>query len=232
MPPVDSSTPYFSLSHSSRISADQVVNYLANYDPNLDPDHFMATIQNGQTIFNNANSDTIRLMRQVGSGLVTDGVLAHTMLSSGMRAIDKRGYYKILGESNLTTTTDPQGRTYPTYRAPVMFCAGPGSSHYIDIMNVGPLINNTGFGFNLRSSSELCAYNKSTRTQDKIDFLNNLIDKVFYVSDQIWTQDPEFNTRSKHTVWLVLPQSFFFYIDYCTEEIPGTERIHVNRVTI
>ena len=122
----------------------------------------------------------------------------------GFRSVARRGFYKIVSpiiqREDLIFST---GQKFQSYTAQVLFSKSTDSDIYYQYAaNLGPLVNGSAIIFDLsaeRKSKVLAFPNLKYLEVDKLIFLNNLLNKPFYVSLQ-----QRINGSYKQTFWFRL----------------------------
>ena len=208
----------------TKFTVGKLINYLGAFDARLSGEQIKRTVDFGNQVFTTAHVSSTVPLRQYGQGLITDGLSGDSKISDGERALKRRGIYKILDNPQFLLIDDLKGNKIPSYRAPVIYCEKEGSTCYIEFMNVGPLANNYGCGFNFRDLKNPKCYNSKTRG-DKESFLCSLKDKTIYISQQTSYKVAEYDNNIKHTIWLMMPTSFFLFQLNLNEEIDGSQHV-------
>ena len=230
--PANQFTPYFSPSNfpiDRPITIKELINYLKTYDNNLSGDKIVETINFANNFASEISKSQLQIMTEEGTSYFDDDHFDETRFDEGSRAMNRRGFYQIVGDPTWISQTNQKGETIPSIQAGTIYCKEFGSQPKINIMNVSPLVNPMGFGFNISSSEQTAAYHNGNLSSDKLEFIKNLKGKVFYITDQFWVKPDNIHYRLKHTIWLLLPKNFFNYLHYLDHYIPGTDYLQTPR---
>lgn len=230
--PTETFTPYFTLANfpiDRPITVKELIKYLSDYDDNLSGDKIVATINFANNYNSERGKSRLKIMREAGTSYLDDDLFDESQIDEGTRAMNRRGFYQIVGDPEWVMQKNLKGETIRSIQAATVYCKELGSEWKINIMNVSPLINKLGFGFNIESLDQTLAYHASNLDGDKLEFISNLKGKVFYMTDQFWVKPDNIQYRLKHTIWLLLPKNFFNYLSYLNHYIPGTEILETPR---
>ncbi|RVU02378.1 hypothetical protein EOD41_00100 [Mucilaginibacter limnophilus] len=223
-------TPYFKRfgTKHQQLSINDILEYLRQFDDNLEPHKLFNTIDNVSNAFNKLSTHEIKFSRQVGQGLVYDGYLPTAKLVDGLKAVNRRAYFRLAGDFEVVDIHNPNGGSVvKSIQAPVLFTTGKEQQIYADVLNVGPFVNQFAYGFDLSNYNNPYLVATPKDFTSKIAVLEAMRDKVIYVFEQVTLEDEDykraFKYYPKHTVWFIFPDSLFLFLHSLNNLITSTE---------
>ena len=190
----------------------ELLKLFSKYDSNLGGNSLMRTIRFNRQVFKDeeilkSSSGLNFFEKRDNSSTLGD------ILEQGLKAINRNGFYRIISDPVLRTTTNiKSGKEYPTWSAELLYCQFGDNEYKKSILNIGPLINRKARFADLNGT---IIFDKA---MSKESFFKQLKGITFYISRQITEQDSWGDV--KQTDWLILPDSLFLYNFKMSE--PGT----------